>query len=103
MFKFLKVSTELAVVLLLTGFILAYVLLTRYLALVLLIAVLVFSYRMVKHHHKKMYELYEKIRLSRLPNPPDEFIDRVRQAYKDGWDARLEDEVDKFREELNKD
>ena len=117
MFKLTKISIELAVLLLLSGFVFLYVILTRYFALLLLVITLVTVYKVAKHYNDnkriadRAVAIYKQeynkslplppdqpscVKL--LPNPPDTEVWLYPPSNKN-----IEQQVEKFRQELNQD
>lgn len=107
MFKLTKISIELAVLLILTGFVFLYVILTRYFALLLLGSAIFIVYKVAKHYHDNqkiadravaIYKQKQASCVKVLPNPPDNIIKIQYPPL-----PTLEQQVEKFRQELNQD
>lgn len=113
MFKFIKISTELAVLLLLSAFVFLYVILTRYFALALLLTAIIVTYRIAKNHHiyNRAVRIYKQEWLKTLPLPPDKIpaLPDKQEIYPPlarlltEKSPTLEQQVEKFRQELNQD
>src|ERR1035437_8896748 len=113
MFKFTKISLEALALLLLSGFVFLYVILTRYFALALLLTAIIVTYRIAKNHHiyNRAVRIYKQEYnktlplppaqpscVKTLPNPPDNWLLNAPDN-----ELTLEGKVEKFRQELNQD
>ena len=119
MFKFTKISLEALALLLLSGFVFLYVILTRYFALALLLTAIIVTYRIAKNHHiyNRAVRIYKQEYnktlplppdqpscVKVLPNPPDtEIWLPLSRLLNPPSNKNIEQQVEKFRQELNQD